>query len=164
MDCSPLGSPVHGISQARILYTVVGCHFLQQEIFLIQGSNTHLLHYRQILYHWATRDAPCIYIHTHTHIYIIYIYIVSLVAQMVKDLPAMWETQVQSLVQEDPLEKEMATHSSMLAWKIPWTEKTGGLQSMGSQRVRLNWATNTYTNTHIYIYGLDEFQLNYFKS
>ena len=56
-------------------------------------------------------------------------------AQTVKRLPAMWETQVRSLVREDPLEKEMATHSSTLAWKIPWTEEPGGLQSMGSQRV-----------------------------
>ena len=52
-------------------------------------------------------------------------------AQMVKSLPAMRETQVQSLGQEDPLEKEMATHSSILAWKIPWTEEPGRLQSMG---------------------------------
>ena len=48
----------------------------------------------------------------------------------------MWETRVQFLVQEDPLEKEMSTHSSILAWKIPWTEEPGRLQSMGSQRVR----------------------------
>ena len=60
----------------------------------------------------------------------------SLVAQMVKRLPAMWETRVQSLSCEDPLEKAMATHSSTLAWKIPWTEEPGGLQSMGSTRVR----------------------------
>jgi len=60
----------------------------------------------------------------------------SLVAQMVKPLPAMWETWVQSLGWEDPREKEMATHSSTHAWKIPWMEKPGGLQSMGSQRVR----------------------------
>ena len=57
-------------------------------------------------------------------------------AQSVKSLPAMQETQVQFLDQEDPLEKEMATHSSILAWRIPWTEEPGGLQSMGSQRVR----------------------------
>ena len=56
-------------------------------------------------------------------------------AQTVKNLPAMWETQVQTLGQEDPLEKEMATHSSTLAWKIPWTEEPGRLQTMGSQRV-----------------------------
>ena len=59
-----------------------------------------------------------------------------LVAQMVQNLPAMWETWVRSLGQEDPLEKGMATHSSILAWRIPWTEDPGGLQSMGSQRVR----------------------------
>ena len=55
---------------------------------------------------------------------------------MVKRLPTMGETWVQSLGQEDPMEKEMATHSSILAWKIPWTEEPGRLQSMGSQRVR----------------------------
>ena len=55
----------------------------------------------------------------------------SLVAQMVKRLPAVQETQVQSLDQEDALEKEMAAHSSMLSWRIPWTEEPGGLQSMG---------------------------------
>ena len=59
----------------------------------------------------------------------------SLVAQRLKPLPAMRETWVQSLGQEDPLEKEMATHSSILAWKISWTEEPGGLQSMRSQRV-----------------------------
>ena len=59
----------------------------------------------------------------------------SLVAQTVKSLPTVWETRVQSLGWEDPLEKEMATHSSILAWKIPWTEEPGGLQSMGLQRV-----------------------------
>ena len=59
----------------------------------------------------------------------------SLVAQTVKHLPTMWETQVQTLGQDDLLEKEMATHSSVLAWKIPWTEKPGRLQSMGRQRV-----------------------------
>ena len=55
----------------------------------------------------------------------------SLMAKLVKNLPAMQETQVQSLGQEDPLEKEMATHSSILAWEIPWTEEPGGLQSIG---------------------------------
>ena len=56
----------------------------------------------------------------------------SLVAQTVEHLPAMQETQVQSLSREDPLEKEMATHSNTLAWKIPWTEEHGRLQFMGS--------------------------------
>ena len=59
----------------------------------------------------------------------------SLVAQMVKPLPAVQETGVQSLGWEDPLEKEMATHSSTLVWKIPWTEEPGRLQSMGLQSV-----------------------------
>ena len=60
---------------------------------------------------------------------------VLLVAQMVKNLPAMRETWAQSLVLEDPLEKGMTTHSSILAWKILWTEEPGRLQSMGSQRI-----------------------------
>ena len=59
----------------------------------------------------------------------------SLVAQTVKRLPTMWDTQVQFLGREDLLEKEMATHSSIVAWKIPWTEDPGRLQFMGSQRV-----------------------------
>ena len=58
-----------------------------------------------------------------------------MVAQTVKCLPTVWETRFQSLGREDPLEKEMATHSSTLAWKIPWTEEPGGLQSVGWQRV-----------------------------
>ena len=66
----------------------------------------------------------------------------SLVAQMVKLLPTMQETQVRSLGWEDPVEKEMATHSSTLAWKIPWTEERGSLQSMGMQRVGHDWTTS----------------------
>ena len=62
----------------------------------------------------------------------------SLVPQIVKNLPATQETWVRSLGQEDPLKKEMATHSSILAWRIPWTEEPGGLQFMGSQRVGHN--------------------------
>ena len=59
-----------------------------------------------------------------------------LVAQTIRSLPVMWETLVQSLGQEDPLEKEMVTLSSILAWRIPWTEELGRLQSVGSQRIR----------------------------
>ena len=70
--------------------------------------------------------------------------IFSLVAQMVKSLPTMPETRVRSLGWEDPLEKEMATHSSTLAWRIPWMEEPGRLQSMGSQRVRHDWATSFF--------------------
>ena len=61
---------------------------------------------------------------------------------MVKHLPTMWETWVQSLGWEDPLEEEMVTHSSILAWKIPWTEEPGRLQTMGSQRFRHDWASS----------------------
>ena len=76
-------------------------------------------------------------------------------AQTVKKLPALWETRVRSLDREDPLEKEMATHSSILAWEIPWIEEPGGLQPMESQRVRLSHgvtkshdlATNTFRLT-----------------
>ena len=68
-------------------------------------------------------------------IYIYDIHWASTVAQTVKNLSAMWETWVRSLGQEDPLEEGMATHSSVLAWRIPWTEEPGGLQSMGSQIV-----------------------------
>ena len=70
----------------------------------------------------------------------------SLVSQRLKHLPAMRETWVRSLGQEDPLEKEMATHSSILAWRIPWMEEPGGLWSMGSQsRTRLSNFTFTFT-------------------
>ena len=72
--------------------------------------------------------------HTHTHTH----KGASLVAQMVNNPPAMQEAWVQSLGQEDPLEKGMTTHSSILAWRIPWTEEPGGLQSIGSQRVGHN--------------------------
>ena len=68
----------------------------------------------------------------------------SLVAQTVKDLPAVQETWIQFLGWEDPLEKGMTTHSSILAWRTPWTEEPGRLQFMGSQRVRHDWATNTW--------------------
>ena len=82
-----------------------------------------------------------VYTHTHTHTYM-YMYRASLVAQMVNHLPGMWETQVRPLGWEDPLEKEMAIHSSTLTWKIPWSEEPGRLQTMGSLRVRHNRATS----------------------
>ena len=66
-------------------------------------------------------------------------------AQMVKNLPAMWETQAWSLGGEDPLDKVRATHSSVLAWRLPWTEEPGGLQSMGSPRIGHDWTSNTFT-------------------
>ena len=72
-----------------------------------------------------------------------------LVDQKVKNLPKMWELWVQSLSQEDPLEKGMTTHSSILAWRIPWTQEPGRLQSSGSQRVGMTERlTHTHTHTH----------------
>ena len=71
----------------------------------------------------------------------------SLVAQWLKNLPAIQETGVRSLGREDPLGKETATHSSILAWEIPWTEETGGLQSLGSQRVRDYTESNMALNS-----------------
>ena len=75
------------------------------------------------------------------YFYCIYGY--PLVAQTAKNLTAMQETQIQSLGWEDPLEKGMATHFNILAWRIPWTEEPSGLQSMGLQRVGYNWGTTT---------------------
>ena len=69
----------------------------------------------------------------------------NLVAQMVKNLPTMQETLVSSLGWEDPLKNGMATHSSIYAWRIPWTEEPWGLQSMVSKRVRYSWATKSFT-------------------
>ena len=115
MDCSLPGSSVHGDWDSPGKNTGVGCHFLLQGSFSTQGSNQgmlRLLHLEQILYRWA-----------------------SLVANMVKKLPAMPRTQVQSMGQDNPLEKGMATHSCILAWRIPWTEEPNRLQSIGSQRV-----------------------------
>ena len=107
MDCRPPGSSVHGIFQASLLEWVP---------FPPPGD---LLKSPKL---WAG-SLPS----SSTRAF--------LVAQMVKCLPVMQEIRVQSLGQEDPLEKEMATHSSILAWRIPWTEECGRLQSMGSQRV-----------------------------
>ena len=75
-------------------------------------------------------------------------------AQRLKHLPAMWETWVRSLGWEDPLEKEMATHSSTLAWRTPWREEPGRLQSMGSQRVRHDWATSLHFTSAFFIVQL----------
>ena len=100
MDYSPPGSSVRGDSPGKD--AGVSCRFLLQGIFPTQGSNLSLL----LLLHWQTANGPNGSLS-------------SLVAQRVKLLPAMWETWVWSLGGEEPLEKEMATHSSILAWRIP---------------------------------------------
>ena len=87
--------------------------------------------------YWVSLTLDMGYLHTTSEALMI-----SLVAQLVKHLLTTWETQVQSLGWEDPLEKEMATLSSTLAWRISWMEEPGGLQSMGLQRVRHDWATS----------------------
>ena len=84
----------------------------------------------------------CVYTHTHTHM--IGGRVRALVAQGLKHLPPMQKTRVRSLGWEDPLEKEIVTHSSILAWRIPWTEEPGRLQSTGSQRVGHDWATSPH--------------------
>ena len=105
-------------------------------------------------YYFVNREEPYIikkYISNHSFIILYWNRIklfsngALLVAQMVKNLLAMQETQVQSLGWEDLLEKGMAIHSRILAWRISWTEDPGELQSMGQQTVRHNWTTNTFT-------------------
>ena len=82
-------------------------------------------------------------------------FLASLMTQIVKNLPAMQETRVCSLGQEDPLEKGMATHSSTLAWRIPWTEEAGGLQSMGSHK---RWTCLSNQHFHFFhcVFGQDD--------
>ena len=88
----------------------------------------------------------------------------SLMPQMVKNLPAMQETQVQSLDSEDPMEKGVAAHSSILAWKIPWKEEPGGLQSTWSQRVRRDWAASTFSHAVAFSWELSWAQLTMMAS
>ena len=94
---------------------------------------------RQVVNHWTTKEIPIFFFFCCDFSVI---YGTSLVAQTVKRQSTMQETWVRSLGQEDPLEKEMAIHSSTIAWKIPWTEEPGRLQYMGSQRVRHDGATS----------------------
>ena len=99
----------------------------------------------------------CLHVHTCLHIYL---YILGFPGgSVVKNLPAMQETQVRSLVQEDPLEKEMAPHSSVLAWRIPWTEEPGGLQSTGSHRVRHDLGPKQQKHKHTCVCMIPSFIL-----
>ena len=135
-DCSLPGSSVHGLLQARILeWAFVP---FSRIIFPTQGLKAGLLHCRQILYCLSYQGSPTaihIYLlwNTQCFLYIIEIDKLCLMARMVKNLPTVQETWVWSLWQEDPLEKRMATHSSIHAWRIPWTEEPISLQSMGLQ-------------------------------
>ena len=135
MDCSPSSSSVHRISQTRILKWIA-ISFSRESFWPSDQTHVSCIG-RQICYHWDTREA----LFPHTYLF----EWASLVAQMINSPPAMQETWVWPLGQEDPLEKGIATHSSILAWRIPWTEEPHRLQSMGSPRVRHNWVTNTHT-------------------
>ena len=154
MDCSPtrLLCPWDSLGNN----TGVGCHFLFQGIFPTQGLNPHHL----CFLNWHTGSLPLAPPGKPHYVAIGAMKISrqggqdssrklaeEQLAQMVKNLPAMQETRVRSLGGEDPLEEEMVTHSSIFAWRIPWSEEPGRLQSMGSQRVRHNWATNIFTFT-----------------
>ena len=134
MGCSLPGSSVHGIFQVRVLEWGAiafsnGGYYWLANLFLDNPLRKCAQHSKGLTLEWRKesqlRDE-----------------ISSLVAQMVKRLPTMQETWVQSLDWEDLLEKEMATHSSTLAWKNPWMEEPDRLQSMGSQRVGHDWVTS----------------------
>ena len=127
------GSSVHGIFQARTLEWVT-ISFSRKASQPGDWTCVSCIIGRRFTI-WATREAHLIG--------------ASLLAQTVKNLPAMREVWVQSLSWKDPQEKEMAPHSSILAWNIPWKEEPGRLQSMGSQRVGNDWATQTHTHIHI---------------
>ena len=116
--------------------TGVGCHFLLHNACIFKHFYCSIVDLQCVIFR-------CIQVFSsesviHIYIYITYIHRTSPVAQMLKCLPTMQETWVQSLCWEDILGKEMVTHSSILPWKIPWTEEPGRLQSMESQRVRHN--------------------------
>ena len=119
--------------------TGVGSHSLLQGIFPTQELNPCNLHCRQMLY-LLSHQGSLINSQLPS-------YVTSLVAQLVKRLSAMWETRVWSLGREDLLEKEMATYSSILAWKIPWTEELLRLQSIRLQRLGHKWATSLFPFT-----------------
>ena len=142
----PVLLPVFWLNSKSLFFTLslnvfLSCQLVQGNIFTrisnskVQGPFLLLkTNFSHLLAHLYLRD------------YFVFFYGASLVAQTVKNLSAMKETWVRFLGQEDPLQKEMATHSSILACKIPWTEKSGVLQSTGSQRVRHNrdWTQHVY--------------------
>ena len=138
-DCSTPGSSIHGIFQARVLEwgAIAFSNWLDPNI---KFTRTGQILFRLLGWELIYNSSMLIFYGV-----IFSFFWVSLVAQRVKCLPAMQETWVWSLGREDPLEKEMATHSSTLAQKIPWTEEPGRLQSLELQRVEHNWATSLFT-------------------
>ena len=130
MDCSPPGSSVHGILQARILEWVAipFSRGISQPRDQTRVSRTA----GRFFANRATREA-LLHLYINVQLHIIIYNITYLVGQVVKNLPMMQKTRVWPLCWEDPLEKEMTTRSRILAWRIPWMEEPGGLQSTGSQ-------------------------------
>ena len=151
MDYCLPSSSLHGILQARIPKWVAVP--FSRASFWPRYQTPGLPPCRWILYHLSHQGSPINYTSIKNYIknkmsFTVKCYLkyrTSLVAQTVKHLSTMRETWVQSLGREDLLEKEMAIHSSTIAWKIPWTEEPGRLQSMGSQRVWHNW---DFTSLH----------------
>ena len=159
VDCSPPGSSLHGIFQTRS-WKGVAISLSRKSYWPSNWPRISWTSYvgRQILYHCTTWEAKM-----NIPSYLSYKWRkwdlnriikfaiwswASLLAQKVKNLPEMQETWVWSLDRDDPLEEGMATHSSILAWRIPWTEEPGGLQSVGSQRVRHGWMTEHSMYNH----------------
>ena len=143
MDCSLPGSSVHGIFQAIVLEWIAISFsrgsFQPMDWAWVSGIIDRCFTV------WATREVLRLTYYKST----ILQFPPSFVSQMVKGLPAMWESRIWSLGWEDPLEKEMATHSSTLTLKIPWTEEPGRLQSTGSQRVGHDWVTSLSLPSHL---------------
>ena len=155
----PLQYSYLGNSMDRVCWWAIAYGVIKSWIWLSDWAQAQvwsralkaLLHEASLLDspHWIQSKTPsaierniiCLSLRKRLSINLCYSIGASLVAQRVKRLPTMWETRVRSLGREDPLEKEMATCSSTLAWKIPWTEKPGRPQSMGLQRVGRDWAT-----------------------
>ena len=134
---------------SSLVFQIKGLHSLIPKVYLSSKNfmtSCIWLKAEQHIFKWFFLFKLCLlYKETIQHLFLISYYRASLVAQMVKNLPATRETWVRSLGWEDPLEERMATHSSLLAWRIPWTQESGGLQSMGSPRVGHSWVTKHST-------------------
>ena len=158
MDCSSPGSSVHGILQARILEWAaisfsrgspwprggIWVSHTAGRLFTAEPPGKHVLCVKHCA-EYPRWNSNVLFLFFNFILY--WSTVAPLVAQMVKNPPAMQETWVWSLGWEEPPEEGMTTHSCILAWRIPWTEGPGGLQSMGSQRVRHNWATQHSTSS-----------------
>ena len=153
------GNSILGLSIAVDWYG-----YIESCIYTHTHTHTHIFRYRAefICFYFNLKHTHlCLHMHRYTYIWLLdymFCYIrSSLVVQLVKNPPAMQETWVWSLGWEGPLEEGMATHSSILAWRIPWTEEPGGLQSMGSHRVRhCEWLSLSlwYIRLHTHIHTL----------